>query len=92
MPFCIIVTNLLFPSSVRLRNLFGAVARDVVRTRVRRPRNERYLSKPNFVQNKKMYTLFSILCSFIVRLSSKEQSPKPPEQFNSVISNGSHFQ
>jgi hypothetical protein len=51
MPFCII--NLLFPSSVRLRNLFGAVDRDLVRTRARQTRNERYFSKPNFVQNKK---------------------------------------
>jgi hypothetical protein len=50
MPFCIV--NLLFPSSVRLINLFGSVDRDLVRTRARRSRNERYFSKPNVVKNK----------------------------------------
>jgi hypothetical protein len=50
MLFCNV--NLLFSSSARLRNLFGDVDRDLVRTRARRSRNERYFSKPIFGQNK----------------------------------------
>jgi hypothetical protein len=51
MPFCNV--NLLFSSSVVLRNLFGSVDRHLVCPRARRSRNERYFSKPNLVQNKK---------------------------------------
>jgi hypothetical protein len=69
MPFCIV--NLLFPSSVRLRNMFGAVDRDLVRTQARRPRNKSYFSKPNFVQNKKCIGFLVYVALLFVRRANK---------------------
>jgi hypothetical protein len=63
--------NLLFPSSVRLKNLFSAVDRDLVLTRARRSRNERYFSKANLVQNKKCIRFLVYVALLFVRQANK---------------------
>jgi hypothetical protein len=72
MSFCIV--NLLFPSSVRLRNLSGAVDRDLVHTQARRPRNEHYFSKPNVVQNKK-YIRFLVYVALLFFCQANNNHP-----------------
>jgi hypothetical protein len=77
MPFFIV--NLLFPSSVGLRNLFGAVDRDLERTRARRTRNERYFSKPNGVQNKKRIR-FLVYVALLFVCRSNNNRPNHPNR------------
>jgi hypothetical protein len=77
MPFCI--ENLLFPSTVRLGNLFSAVDRDLVRMQARRPRNERYFSKQNFVQNKKCIR-FLVYVALLFVCQANSNHPNHPNR------------
>jgi hypothetical protein len=69
MPFCNVI--LLFSSSVCLTNLFGSVDRHLVRPRARRSRNERYFSKPNFIQNKKCIRILVYVALWFVCRANK---------------------
>jgi hypothetical protein len=51
------IITILFPLGVHLRNWVGAVDRDLVHTRARQPRNERYFSKPKVFSKHKMYSI-----------------------------------
>jgi hypothetical protein len=51
--------------------MFGSVDCHLVRPRASRSRNERYFSKPNFIQNKKMYTFLVYVALWFVLGANK---------------------